>query len=40
MILAIKGEKNSGKTTLIEKLLKKIDGKVVVIKSSSINELD
>ena len=40
MILAIKGEKNSGKTTLIEKLLKKIDGKVVVIKSSSIDELD
>ena len=40
MILGIKGEKNSGKTSLIEKLLAAIDGKVVVIKSSSHNKFD
>ena len=40
MILGIKGEKNSGKTSLIEKLLSAIDGKVVVIKSSSHESFD
>ncbi len=40
MILGIKGEKNSGKTTLIEKLLASIDGKVIVIKSSSHDKFD
>lgn len=42
MILGIKGEKNSGKTSLIEKLLAAIDGKVevVVIKSSSHDKFD
>ncbi|MCD6512323.1 MAG: molybdopterin-guanine dinucleotide biosynthesis protein B [Thermoplasmata archaeon] len=40
MILGIKGEKNSGKTTLIEEILRKIDGKVVVIKSSSKETFD
>ncbi len=40
MILGIKGEKNSGKTTLIENILKKFNGKVVVIKSSSTDYFD
>ena len=40
MILGVKGEKNSGKTSLIENLLPKIDGKVVVIKSSSKESFD
>lgn len=40
MILGIKGEKGSGKTTLIEKLIPKIDGKVIVIKSSSTRQFD
>ena len=40
MILGVKGERNSGKTSLIENLLPKIDGKVVVIKSSSKESFD
>jgi len=40
MILGVKGEKNSGKTTLIENLLHNIEGKVVVIKSSSKETFD
>lgn len=40
MILGIKGEKNSGKTSLIEEILKKVDGKVIVIKSSSKDRFD
>lgn len=40
MILGIKGEKNSGKTHLIEKIIPEIDGKVVVIKSSMHENFD
>ncbi|HDN95482.1 MAG TPA: molybdopterin-guanine dinucleotide biosynthesis protein B [Thermoplasmatales archaeon] len=40
MILCIKGDKGSGKTTFIENLLKKLDCKVVVIKSSEHSEID
>ncbi len=41
MIIAIKGEKKSGKTSLIEKLLKKLkDYKIIVIKSSEHERID
>ncbi len=41
MIIAIKGEKNSGKTAFIEKLLEKLQGyRVVVIKSSEHERID
>jgi molybdopterin-guanine dinucleotide biosynthesis protein MobB len=41
MIIAIRGEKNSGKTAFIEKLLEKLrDYKIVVIKSSEHERID
>jgi len=40
MILCIKGDKGSGKTSFIQNLLKKLDCKVVVIKSSEHDEID
>ena len=41
MIIAIKGKKNSGKTTFIEKLLEKLKGySIVVIKSSGHERID
>jgi len=40
MILGIKGEKNSGKTSLIEKIISKMDGKIIVIKSSDKQGFD
>lgn len=40
MLIAIKGEKNSGKTTFIEELLKKLNCKVIVIKSSGHEFID
>ncbi|RLF44352.1 MAG: molybdopterin-guanine dinucleotide biosynthesis protein B [Thermoplasmata archaeon] len=41
MIIAIKGEKKSGKTAFIEKLLEKLRGyKIIVIKSSEHERID
>lgn len=41
MLIAIKGEKNSGKTSFIEKMLEKLkDFKIIVIKSSGHEKID